>query len=435
MKNSGHRILAHGQFRSNDTWETGLNNNDAIIGPSGCGKTRGYAKPNILQMNGSMVVTDTKGALYHELGPTLERHGYRVMEINLADPMASDWGYNPLLHVRYDKHRGCYDEQDILTLSTALVPIENSDEPFWDLAAKMMLEGMVAYTLEFLPYLEHNLCTVGTLLAEMPSGRYDRLLQETCEIAPDGFTAMRYKMTQICHKADKMYSSIQGVLAEKISPFSFDGAKSLFHNPRQISFRTLAEEKTAIFLTISDTDPTNYRLANLFYTQALHLLCHIADHSPGHRLAMPVHFYLDDFASNACIPDFDRIISVIRSREISVSIIFQSLSQLESLYGHARALTILNNCDNMLYLGGQDVETARFVGRKANKPTSVILQMPLDSAWLFTRGAAPQQVKKYRLENHPRYQELPEWPTAHRAGAMPEQDHGEDVAAEPGSAA
>ena len=131
------------------------------------------------------------------------------------------------------------------------------------------------------------------------------------------------------------------------------------------------------------------------------------------------------------IPDFDRIISVIRSRDISVSLIIQSLSQLESLYGHARALTILNNCDNLLYLGAQDAETARFISQKANKPVSSILQMPLSAAWLFTRGAAPQQVKKYRLEAHPLYRELPECQPA----PPPEWDHSGGVLTEPAPAA
>ena len=189
MRNFGHRILADGRIISNDTWVTGLNNNDVIIGPSGCGKTRGYVKPNVLQMNDSMVITDTKGALYQELGPILERHGYRVMEINLADPMSSGWGYNPLFHVRYDERRGCYDEQDILTLCAALVPVEKTDEPFWDYAAEMMLEGIVSYILEYLPNNEHSLHTAVTLLGEMASGRYDQLLWEVCEIAPESFAA------------------------------------------------------------------------------------------------------------------------------------------------------------------------------------------------------------------------------------------------------
>lgn len=430
MRHTGFRILAEGQSVSNDTWATGLNNNDVIIGPSGSGKTRGYVKPNLLQMDGSLVVTDTKGALREEVGPVLERYGYQVQELNLADPLASPWGYNPLACVRYDERRQRYSEQDILTVSAALVPIEDFHQPFWDMAARAFLECMIGYVLECLPDEEHDLCSVVKLYGETGSGNFDRLMKELCQFAPDSFTATRYKMSQTGRGADKMYSSILGILAEKLSPFTFDGARALFQNHRQVDFRRLAARKTAVFLNVSDTDPSNYRLANLFYTQALHTLCGIADKNPGHRLNIPVRFILDDFAANVCIPDFDRIISVVRSREIAVSIIIQSLSQLEALYGHAKALTILNNCDNLLYLGGQDVETASFVARKANKTPSSILQMPLDAAWLFTRGSAPREVAKYRLESHPLYKELPEYRAAHTAaGPIPQTAPEADPAA------
>ena len=164
-----------------------------------------------------------------------------------------------------------------------------------------------------------------------------------------------------------------------------------------------------MFLTVSDTDSSLYRLADVFYTQALHTLCDLADKSPGHRLKVPVRFYLDDFASNTVIPDFDRIISVIRSREVSVSIIIQSLSQLESLYGSAKAATILNNCNNVLCLGaGRDLVTAKYISQQADRPASSILNTPLAYAWLLTRGRKAEHVTKYNLKSHRLYKRLPE---------------------------
>ncbi len=218
----------------------------------------------------------------------------------------------------------------------------------------------------------------------------------------------RYKQYKSMSQAEKMYASIIGILAEKLSVFTFDGASALFNNRNKIDFQKLGREKTAVFLHISDTDRSMDRLAVLFYTQTLQVLCSEADKSPGHRLKVPVRLILDDFASAAdvCIPDFDKIISVIRSREISVSVIIQSLSQLEASYGHARAATIINNCDHLLYLGGQDVETVRYIATKANKSIHTILNMPLDNAWLFVRGREPQQVQKFALEQHTRYCEL-----------------------------
>ena len=398
---SNERILARDVTVSNDTWATGLNNNDIIIGPSGAGKTRGYVIPNILQANESMVITDTKGNLRRQLGGILERQGYTVLDLDITDCAASPWGYNPLRHIR--QQGGKYNEQDILTAAACLVPITNELEPFWDLAARMLLECLIGYVLECLPDEEHTPDIVARLLQEMSGKTFDVLFRELEQIEPECFAVERYKMHRLAAKADKMTASIQGVLATQLSPFLFDGAKALFSNSRQIRFEDLAERKTAVFLTVSDTDRSLDALVTLFYAQALQSLCRYADKSPGCRLPVPVRFILDDFAANTRIPDFDQTTSIIRSREISVSLIIQSLSQLDALYGPSRAKTILNNCDHCLYLGGQDVETAAYVSKKANKPTSDILNMPLGDAWLFTRGQPPQKVQKYCPESHPRY--------------------------------
>lgn len=429
MRNTGYRILAQGRTTSNDTWGTGRNNNDLIIGPSGAGKTRGYVIPNILQCNESMVITDTKGALHGQVGHVLERHGYDVMCINLSDCLASPWGYNPLEYVRYDGKRDKYDEQDIMTIAAAIVPDEpRNDDPYWHRAARMLLESLVGYTLECLPEEEHNLTSVVKLFSHMNDGTVDRLMGELGDIDPDSFAANRYKMCSTCRQAERMWASVIGILAEKIAVLSFDGARALLTNKKRIDFRTLGHKKTAAFLEISDTDRSMDRLAGLFYAQALHVLSDEADHSPGHRLAVPVRMILDDFAAGARIEDFDGITSVIRSREISVSIILQSITQLEALYGTARAATIINNCDQLLYLGGQDVGTARLISVKANKSINTILQMPLDAAWLFIRGEKPQQVNKYRLEAHPLYHELPEGRTMAPAAEIQEPMQAEAAA-------
>lgn len=404
MRNTGYRILAQGQQISNDTWATGLNNNDCIIGPSGAGKTRGYVIPNILQCNGSMIIADTKNTLRQQVGGALERSGYKILVLDLTDCRASTIGYNPLRFIRYDKLREQYIEQDILRISACLVPIEITDEPFWDRAARMLLETLIGYLLDCQRPDEHTLDMALLLLSEL-GGNGSKILDEYAEIAPESFTAVRWKLHQMMIPADKTVACIQSILVEKLSVMMFDALIKLFTRKDQLDFAALGRERTALFLNISDTDRSLDPLAALFYSQALQELCREADKNPDHRLNIPVRFFLDDFAANVTIPDFDKIISIIRSREISVSIILQSLSQLESLYTHAQAMTILNNCDNMLYLGGQDVETARYISFKANKPVSSILNMPLDGSWLFTRGREPQQVKKYDLTKHPRYGE------------------------------
>lgn len=405
-----YRILAEGHTISNDTWQTGINNNDLIIGPSGSGKTRGYVMPNILQCNESMVITDTKGALCSEIGPVLAKEGYKVMELNLADCAESPYGYNPFAYIRCD-HRGKFSEQDVLTLAACTIPVETKRDPYWENMARIYLESAAAYVLEALPQEEQDFTSIVRLAGEMgPGGKYKKLMEELAVIDPDSFALSRYRLFKsVSENANTTSSCIHSFLASKISPLAFDGAKRLFKNPRKINFKELGRKKTAVFLNISDTDSSMYRLANLFYTQALHTLCSLADRNPSHRLKVPVRFYLDDFASNTVIPDFDRIISVIRSREISVSVIIQSLSQLESLYGHPKAMTLINNCDNMLCLGaGRDLETARYISHQVNKPVSAILNTPLDSAWLLTRGRRAEQVTKYDLKSHSFYHRLPE---------------------------
>lgn len=405
MSNQSRRILARDQTVDNNTWETGLNNNDLIVGPSGAGKTRGYVLPNILQASESLIVTDTKGDLCAQTKASLEKRGYVIQEINLTDCISSPYGYNPLDYIRVENGR-CH-EQDVMTVAAALVPVGDRRDPFWDLAARSMLASIIAYVMERLPERERTMDSVTRLFREMGTGRFDTLMGELVEIDPECLAAVQYQMFSLGQKAEKMYASIQGILAEKLSPFTFSGVQFLLDHPQKIHLPDIGERRTAVFLHISDTDRSMDRIAALLYTQALQVLCNSADERRTRRLKVPVRLILDDFAAAAdtCIPDFDKITSIIRSREISVSIILQSLSQLEASYGHARAMTIINNCDHLLYLGGQDVETARYIATKANRSTTSVLDMPLDGAWLFTRGEAPRQVQKYSLEDHPLYSE------------------------------
>lgn len=402
------RILAQNALMCNDTWKTGINNNDLIIGPSGAGKTRSYVKPNLMQCNESVIVTDTKGSLLGEVGPLLEKQGVRVINIDFTD-MVESHGYNPLDYIRYDKKRRKYFEQDIMTVSTCLVPIEDFTQPSWDLHARQYMSTMIAYVMECLPQEEHTLKYVMNLFAEMDSGIFDRLFQELGAQNPDSYAWTHYQMFKNNRKADKMHASIQGVIAQKLDLLTFDGPLQMYSRPDKVDFAALGREKTAVFLNVSDTDRSMDRLVSLFYTQALQALCNSADKDyPDHRLPVPVRFILDDFAANTVIPDFDKTISVIRSREIYVSVILQSLSQLNAIYGHDRAMTIINNCDNCLYLGGQDVDTAKYISRKANKTEDSILNLPLGEAYLFTRGSLPRKVQKFDICSHERYHELPE---------------------------
>ncbi len=431
MKNNIHssRVLAHGCLMSNDTWATGLNNNDLIIGPSGAGKTRGYVKPNLLQCDESVIVTDTKGSLFGEVGPALRRRGYEVVNIDFTD-MLSSYGYNPLRYIRYDAERGKYSEQDIMTIAKSLCPVECAKDPFWENSAAMLMASLVGYTLECLPKEEHTLESVSTLMMEMAPPNMGRgrsntrkLIEELGVLRPDSFAYQKYKTLSTLAEAEKTWACILGFMAEQMNTLTYEGPIALYNSPHQLDFSDLGRRKMAVFLTVSDTDRSCDKLVNLFYTQALQTLCRSADKDyPDHRLPVPVRFILDDFATNTVIPDFDNIISVIRSREIYVSVIIQSVSQLNALYGADKASTIINNCDNCLYLGGQDVETARFISVRANRTADSILSLPLGEAYLFTRGQPPKRVRKFEIETHERYRDLPEAVavTGQKAGIPPE---------------
>lgn len=408
-RNAGKRILAKGCYISNDTWATGLNNNDIIIGPSGAGKTRGYVKPNILQCNESMIIADTKGNLCDELKGTLEKNGYKVISMDFKN-LENSYGYNPFDYIRYDENNGKYNEQDISTIASAVIPKPTSiSDPFWELSARMYFTSTVAYTVECLPKCEHNLDSAITLAQNIANGNYARLIDELKYINPNSFAVRTYNLFKETSRTERTEASILSVLGEKFNGLMLNELLRMYNSENRIDFAALGREKTAVFLSISDTDRSKDRIVSLFYTQALQALCNSADFDyPDCRLPVPVRFIFDDFATNAYIPDFDKIISVIRSREIYVSIILQSITQLNSLYGPDNAKTIINNCDNCLYLGGQDIDTANYMSYKADKSITTILNMPLNEAYLFTRGREPRKVEKFDLTKHSRYCELKE---------------------------
>ena len=397
----GERILAEGVFVSNDGRTTGLNGNDAIIGASGSGKTRSYVKPNLLCGQGSFIVADTKGELCRSLRTALEGRGYEVQLVDLTNMAASPWGYNPLRFVRRDAG-GRPAPQDVMALAGALSPQERQDDPFWDESARLQLSALIGYVLEALPEDERHLGSVAEMFsrADARGKLLGRLFDERETVDPRSFAAQKWRMARSVMESEKTQGCIQGFMAQKLDSFVYEAPIAMFTKAEQVDFAELGRRKIALFVNVSDTDRSHDRLVNMLYTQALHELIRAADAEREHRLRVPVRIVLDDFAANSVIPDFDRIVSVVRSRGISVSIIIQSLSQLSAMYDEARASTILNNCDHCLYLGGQDVETARFIGAKADKPIGTVLALPVGSAYLFERGARPRLVRQFDLARH-----------------------------------
>ena len=390
----GIHYLGQGISFNTDTWQSGTNNNVLVIGPTGAGKTRNYVKPNVLNSHESMIILDSKGSLYGELAKVLEYQGYDVKLLDFRN-LSNGCGYNPFDFIRYDKKKKRYSEEDILSLSNNIVSSLSNKDPYWDVAARQYLSCLISYTLEALPEEEHNLITVSKLLNIISTDLFEKMMYELSKEKPDSSAYLRYAHIREIRTAEKMDSSIKGILSTNLDPLCFDDAKELYKNPDKIDFAQFGKRKTVLFLTISDTDRSLDKLADAFMSQALQQLCLNADNSDDHRLKVPVRLYLDDFANTLFIPDFDKIISVIRSREISVSVILQSVSQLNSLYGEAVASTIINNCDKLLYLGGQDLCSADLISKRASRTIDSVLSMDPQEAWVFIRGQKAQKVNKY----------------------------------------
>lgn len=393
----GSRVLAVNKTVSNNTRETGLNNNDLIIGPSGAGKTGGYVIPNMLEGNESLIVADTKCNLYRKLGPAMRAKGYKTYSVNFVNPENS-YSYNPFDYIRRNKD-GTPNEMDICSVSNVIIPITVSKNPFWEISAQNVLHCLIAFTIDMFSPEEQNLFTVNTLFHTMMSQCTNdgvQFLNEYTLTKPDSFAARRYKMFKNVVGVDKTWNCISQFLSNGISIFGIDGAKQLFSGSNKIRIPDISHEKSVIFLNVSDSDGAFDKLINLFYTQAFQSLMLEADRSPSSSLDIPVRIILDDFATNVNIPDFDKIISVIRSRNISASIVLQSLSQLNSGYSSGQAGTIINNYDHILYLGGMDLDTIRYISVRTNKAQENIMAMPVDKAYLLERGKAGELVDKIR---------------------------------------
>lgn len=388
----GTRVLASNINITNDTRVSGCNNNDLIIGSSGCGKTGGYVIPNIQNITGSMIISDTKGQLERRFKKELINKGYDVYTIDLVN-MSNSWSFNPMQYIRqYDD--GTYYEKDILSLAKLLTPSMSHNDPFWDKAATSYIAFLLSYCLEAEPEENHTLIHVANLHRSYSQDLGELSFAYWVENHKDSYAAKKYFEFLSVKSAEKTLSSIFAFANVFLEPFSFKESQSLFGRENAFDLKVLGRKKSVLFLNVSDTDRAFDNIANILYSQALQVLCQEADSKPNGRLDVPVRIIMDDYAAGSTIPDFDKVISVIRSRDISVSLILQSLSQLESLYNKSASLTIINNCDHILYMGSQDLNTANFISSRAYKTPETILTMPRDTMCLLTAGEKAIFTKK-----------------------------------------
>lgn len=393
----GNRLIAQGIFVSDNTFVTQLNNNDMIIGPSGAGKTGGYVAPLIIYSNTSMIITDTKGNLAKNYGKYLERRGFKVQTLNFVDPESS-CGYNPLDYIGRDR-RGRYSEKDIKTISEALVQSYDDEDKFWSDSARTVVETLIAFVLENLPEEEHNLASlveVYRLMESQSSPNGVEFLNEVELLNPESITARRYSTFKKVLAADRTWGCINQFVTNALNKFYVGEIMEMLQKGSGFRFETIGRTPTVLFVNVSDSDRSLDGLVNIFYTQCLQMLIKEADRNADNRLRVPVRLVLDDFAASTIIPDFDNLISIIRSRDIYVSVILQSLTQLDSKYGYNKSRTIINNCDHIIYLGGSDKETCDYIANRSGLTPDKIMYMPLDKEIMIERGCRGRFADKVK---------------------------------------
>ena len=370
------------------------NKNILVIGGSGSGKTRFFCKPSLLQAHSSYVCTDPKGTLLPEIGTFLERKKYRIKCLNLIN-FRKSMKYNPLAYIR--------SEKDILKLGNALIMNtkgegEKSSEDFWVKAERLYYSALIGYIWYEATEEEKNFITLLDLINaseareddETYQSPVDLLFSQLEEREPNHFAVKQYRKFKMA--AGKTLKSILISCGARLAPFDIKELRDLMEYD-ELELDALGDQKTALFVILSDTDSTFNFVAALMYSQLFNLLCDKADDFYGGRLPVHVRLILDEFANIGQIPNFDKLIATIRSREISASIILQSQSQLKTIYKDA-ADTIVGNCDSTLFLGGKEKSTLKEISELLGKETIDLYNQSENRGSQVSHGLSYQKLGK-----------------------------------------
>lgn len=407
------------------------NLNTLVCGGSGAGKTRFYCKPNLMQANTSFVILDPKGEILRDTGHLLEAKGYEIRVLDLIS-MEKSHCYNPFVYLQSDN-----DVQRLVTnLFKSTTPKgAQSQDPFWDTAGQMLLLALIFYLKYEAPPEEQNFPMVMEMLRagaieneeDTAPTPLDNLFSDL-EMNNPEHTAVKYYHNYHSGAA-KTIQSIQVTLAARLEKFNLESVAALTSTD-ELDLPSLGEKKVALFALIPDNDSSFNFLVSILYTQLFQQLFYSADHVHGGSLPVPVHFLMDEFANVSLPDDFDKILSVMRSRGVSVSIILQNLAQLKALF-EKQWESIVGNCDEFLYLGGNEQSTHKYVsellgketidtntygqskGRSGNYSTNYQISgrelltpdevRMLDNRYaiLFIRGERPVMDFKYDILKHP----------------------------------
>lgn len=403
-------ILGENVTFSTDSNKTGLNNNILVCGGSGSGKSLSISEGRLLEtFNSSVIATVTKRRLVTKYKPVFEQRGYVVEDLNFINPAESTVSFDPLKYVK--------SHADITFLAKAIVKAtpqkENSNaDPYWDDAAISLLSAEIAYVL-----MKEPQATFTDLLAfhdsidikeksEHLETSVDRKFEILAMKAANCFAVSCWKTFH--HLPYRTAGCVFSVLNTMIDTIFTPELRKMIALEKKIDFEQLATRKTALFISTSAVNPSLNCFVNMFYAQAFKSLFEFAEKQPYSRLPIPVNFICDDFATGSPILNFPEYISIMREARISVCLLIQSESQLESLYGSEDATTIINNCDTYIYMGGMDLKTGRAISERLNAPLEEVLYMPIGKEIIFRRGQRPIIAERYNILQNDMYQSITE---------------------------
>ena len=344
------------------------NKNVLVVGGSGSGKTRFWLKPNLLQCHSSYVVTDPKGSIVLECGNAMLKNGYKVRILNTIN-FKKSMHYNPFAYV--------HSEKDILKLVTTLMTNTKGEgsggDPFWEKSERLLLTALIAYLHYEAPVEEQNFATLLEMLNTMQvleddeeyQNPVDLLFEELAKKKPNSFAGRQYKLYKLA--AGKTAKSILISCGARLAPFDIQELRDLTMYD-ELALDTLGDKKTALFLIMSDTDSTFNFLISMVYTQLFNLLCDKADDVYGGKLPVHVRCLIDECANIGQIPNLEKLVATIRSREISACLVLQARSQLKAIYKD-NADTIVGNMDSQIFLGGSEPTTLKDLSEMLGKET------------------------------------------------------------------
>ena len=381
------------------------NSNTVLIGAPGTGKTRSYVLPNLMSTEEeSIVVLDPKGEIYDISAELMREKGYITRTLDFVDPKRSDIHYNPLYY--------CKNDDDILKFSRIIIDDQHQRSPdiFWPLSSQLLCNGLTGFLKEFRPQKDHTLAAIMKLLSvanvtedspDINPSKLDKLFDDAKKINENSWACSQYDLVR--RAAGKTQKSIVislaadfcGLLTPQIIELtSYD----------DLDIPSICSQKTIIYVKCSDSDRSKDKLIAMFFTQLFQELYRIADNSRTHCLPRGIKIILDDMGANLKIPNLDGIISTARGRRISISLILQSIGQLKRQYPDYTS--IINSCNNVVFLGGSDLETCQEMAYRINKPLESVLYKDLQTIFVFRQGEKPIITKTYNLKAHPYYHKL-----------------------------